>query len=727
MSKSDTPLSGINTSKARSTINGKTPWLGEKQVHAFDTETRDGDVFMLSAAPAGSGGYVVTADNYPDTIPTDRLLRELTRDRYRSGINVWYNIGFDVSVIFSGLPESVLQKLRHTGRTEYEPDDGPRYEITYIPGKALTIRKHNNKWEHFDVGQILSGGLEKAAEEWLGAEKLTETVDVERFSDPEYLIDHEAEITTYARRDAELTRDVWLAFAEVAESGGIEIPCGRPYSTGYLAASYLQEHLSQKPGWGITPMQSMAWDAFHGGRFEVAKRGAVGEVAVPDINSAYPHVMSELPDPATLQWDVADAASLDVERLNEADYGFVEITVSTSHEKPLQPFAVKVDGAVRYPILTNERITVLIDEFLFALDHGYLTDYTLHSATLGTEIGVTRRPFDFLPSLYRQRKTWEDPDVGTHRPRAADALKIVINSMYGKTAQTQMVSRAVTEEISAEEIGDLPEWETFEVHDQGAFAVITAQESGPWFNPFLAAYTTGMTRLELLRRIEQYDLLDATVMLATDSLMIEREPFERSTFADDLVKPGLGNWDYDAQGDAFVVGSGVYEVRDPETGETLKTGSRGFDEADLDGGLWSAAEGADGDRLPIVNWRPITLTEALHSPSLSLSDVGRFRKTERGLRAGFDDGRVWRIDSPSFDRLLSTVETSEPIDLAQMRRDETDAEWHKAKAREERRYFSESLDSHVTDAHEIDSRLGADEMKKEIRRSRMSKMREQFR
>lgn len=660
MSKSDTPLSEIDTDRSRKRL--KDPdYQADQPIHGFDTETTDGDVFMLSVAPADADAYTVTecgpdpqtgAGEDLETLNTDRILTELTRHQFRHGVGVWYNIGFDADVIFSDLPESNLHELRYENRTEY---DG--YEISYLPGKALTIRRDKQVYEHYDVSQILPGGLDSVAADWIDKGKLPD-VDTSRFGEAEYVRDNFSTIREYAARDAAVTRDVWEAFVEVAE-GDLGVPCGKPYSTGYLAADYIRSRLNAKPGWGLNKTQSMAWESYHGGRFEVAERGDVGDVVVPDINSAYPAVMSDLPDPSTLTWEIV--AKPDIQEVRDADYGFIDVTVSTDKTRRWQPFAVKHNNAVRYPSLTDTRLTVLREVFLFAVESDLLTEYEIHEASLGHNTEITRKPFSWVSDLYETRKSWESDG----RDKPARVLKIILNSMYGKMCQTDMRTRLITDEFGDSEVEALDPSETFQVTDLGETASVTKQVGGKLFNPFIASYITGMTRLELLKQVVNYDLEDATKMMATDSLMIDREAFEQTDFAADLVESGLGNWDYDARGEAFIIGSGVYEVR--RNGDVVKTGTRGFREADLDGGIREAAETAsdtsESSRIPVENHRPITLKEALQSDSLTLSDVGKFQRVERGLEAGFDKGRRWENPNPDFADLVDRPESSTPLEI----------------------------------------------------------------
>lgn len=649
MAKSDASFEQLELSKAYSPPHN--PSFAEgKTVNGFDTETADGDIFMLSVAWDSCGAKAPHADG--KILDSRTLWKYLTHERARSSLNMWYNLDFDANVFFKHvLDKEQMARLVVSGTVETS-----EYEITYIPSKFLKIKDSNgHSHTHYDAAQFFYTSLADASEEWLGEQKLQETIDVTQFGltdgeANEYIKDNLNTIQTYARKDAKLVRDLWKEAVSVGENLGI--PMGKPFSTGYLAESYLNAKLPEKPGIGPREMASMAWEAYAGGRFEVIKRGDIGRVSGPDINSAYPHILQNLPDPKTLQW--RHKLNPSIETLREADYGFVSATVTTDKDRPIQPFAIKVDDKLNYPALVNHDITCVKDIFVNAYDYDYLEDYTIEEAWIAKDTPNTDYPFTFIDPLYNERKDFE----ANGKFKKGQWLKIVLNSMYGKTCQTTPKRRRVEgmTELSDKE-HHVPNMSLPKMIREGyENGFVEYLEAGAWFNPFIAAYITGLTRLELHKRILEYGLEYDTVMLATDSLMIEQEPFEQSGFADDLVKSGLGNWDYDYEGSAFVIGAGVYQIDFDDGSHKVKT--RGFKEADLAEGLRHAANTTEGN-IEIESMRPRKVAEVIWQNE-PVSDIGKFQSLSRDLAPDMDTKRVWE-GRTTFNTLVEGTEGSKPL------------------------------------------------------------------
>lgn len=668
-SKSDTPYNAIDTKRAGGRLRTAT-WRDGRPIVAFDFETTgSGDPFALSVAPPDSDSYCVTPKADNTTLTTEQILEELMRYKWRGKMCMWFNIGFDAEVFISGLGPNRAQELRIENETEIK--EGPYEGVTvkYIKGKLLELKdEHGNTVTHYDIGNIVRGSLDNCAKEWLGETK-DESVDVTQFDDPAYRETHMNDILKYAKIDAELTRDLADAVTEKAEN--LDIPMGRPVSTGYMASEFARDRLASKPGISQSWMQSMAWEAYAGGRFEVYERGNVNGVAGPDINSAYPAVLAELPDPGTLSWEKLPHAS--IEAIQSADYGFITVEVTTVKNRRIMPFVEKIDGKVCYPAMESHVITTLIPTFLFALENGYIESYDIHNASIGTITEETEYPFAFIASIYDERKDLE----ANGRMLAGLMLKIVLNSLYGKLAQTTLKQYILKESISIDEINK-ERGELFKSID--GMPVLQRQEAGSMFNPFLASYITGLTRLELHKTVVETGLESDTVLLATDCIMIDASAYEQSDFEKHLGDT-LGEWDFDYQGLAFVVGSGVYEVdmqtcqkkhceyyetTDCDTfGHSHKTATRGFKEAELqDGGLVGEAERAGDEPINITNTRPITLGEAMEQRSnYTVEDIGKFLakdQNERKLNANFDTKRHWPSDV-TFQDLLASSEYGTPL------------------------------------------------------------------
>ena len=698
MSKSDAKLERISLRKVFQ-HQQDAHWAKGKQINAFDTETFKGTVFMLSYAIAEDSG--VEHKGYIGQLDSATILDYLTDYRCRSAINVWYNLDFDANAILSGiLNERQLTELVTTNQTATTVD-GITYDISYVKGKFLHISdEHRNNYSHYDISQFFYTSLDNASKEWLDKQKIDE-IDTSQFDNPEYIMENYDKIVEYAEKDATLTKELAQELIYTAED--LDIPMGKPFSTGYLSAEYLRANTEDKPGFGSNSYQDLFWQSYYGGRFEVFKRGNVGDVVAPDINSAYPAIMKDLPDPSTLQWEhyqskdesgFVDTQQCDFEDICNADYGVVRVIVSTDARNPIQPFAHKIDGKVHFPVLTETEISVIKPIFEFAVKNDLVTRFRIKEAWLGYENEDAEYPFDFIGDLYGERKLFEKNNYY----RKGKLLKIVLNSLYGKTCQTTESKQLL--ELN-EEGYELDKYEKplpkqfLSINQRSQLRdneiIISRLESGRRFNPFIASYITGMTRLELHKRVVEYDLVEDTVMFATDCLMVDKEAYEKSDFDELIHTPNedlegdafmenaaetLGMWDFDYQGEAFIVGSGVYEVDmkecqkrecdnygswcDNESHRT-KTKTRGFTEKTLDITLKKSAR-KHNEGIPIETNRPLTISEVLISPERG--SVSEFIEDKKKLTAGFDDKRNWQRDRVTFRQLLHSAEESRPIDLA---------------------------------------------------------------
>lgn len=646
MAKTDIDYTKIDKTAARKQLR-KANWLEGKDIVAFDTETKGGDIFMLSIS--GPSGERLIEDN-GEILSGELVFDTLTKQRYRDNCNVFFNLKFDASAILKVLPEEKCNEIRIKGNTEYK-----QYNIKYIPGKFLMLKDSNgNKYEYFDVAQIFGDTLKGAVNDWLDAgQKNEENIDVSNFDSDSYIQENYEKIKKYAKQDAILTKRIcWKLFSEAEQNQSI--PCARPYSTGFLASQYLTSRLEHKIGRGMEAMQKMAWDSYAGGRFEVFQRGDIGEIVGPDINSAYPANLSTLPDPSSLNWVSSESSDLDIQDVKEADYGFIKAKISTNPNKTIQPFAVKINGKQTYPILESQTITVVKDLFTFALENGYIDNYEIEKLTLGYVNDQTRYPFDFMEDKYTERKQLED--IGNYN--AANTIKIILNSMYGKMLQTNWDISNYDEEINPEEISDN---KRIKVDRQSGISYTEELKAGPMFNPFIGTYTTALTRLQLHKTVEELDLVDNTILFATDCIMVDKEAYENSNFSELMADENesyaeqLGKWDFDYEGNAFVIGSGVYEV---DLGEEKKTVTRGF--GDLENMKETAAK-SNGQYITTENRRPIGFNEAVHSNKLTISDTAKFIKATKKLKADFDEGREWEREKVDYNKLIQSSEKSKPV------------------------------------------------------------------
>lgn len=733
MSKSETPLEDINLESVWKDQN-KPSFAEDCPINAFDTETSDGRVFMVSFAFEDQSG--VLGNRSVDPLSAREIFGLLTHYKARtSAINFWYNLDFDANAILGTiLTNKELTEIQIKNETVTEIGD-KYYEITYVKGKFLKIRElkktlweeegekqgeHN--YEHFDVSQFFFTSLDNAAEEWLGKNK-KEDIETEKFGvNPcelhesieqdcsdcwnkkqaiNYIQNNYTDIKQYAEKDALLTQE--LSKELVSQAEDLDIPMGKPFSTGYLSGEYLRANTDEKPRFHKFDYQNEFWKAYYGGRFEVFERGNVGEVVAPDINSAYPAIMQNLPAPESLLWSKfsnveTDNAfesldTFDFETICEHDYGVVTAQVNTDPNARIQPFAQKRNGKVEFPVLSGDEVTVIKPIFEFAVKEGIVLNYSLKEAYLANERDETTYPFEFIGDMYADRKVFENLDG---KKKKGKLFKIVLNSGYGKTCQSTIKYRIVNTEDFEGGTFDLDELDgdyklqprqylskEQRKHLDENDVILKEQTAGRRFNPFFAAYITGMTRLELHKQVVQNDLVEDTVMFATDCIMVKEDAYGQSDF-DGLInvpdtdmpreqyrkkaKESLGYWDFDYAGEAFVVGSGVYEVELEDGGTYTKT--RGFTEKDLPKSLKEMARD-NPNGIPIESYRPLTIGEVLISPEDG--NISQFVKSGKELLPDFDTKRNWKRDNPTFADLLESPETSTPKDPL-----ETQERMHKA-------------------------------------------------
>lgn len=650
--KSDVPVEDLDVSQAWQDLR-KPKWHGDTPICAMDTETADELVWCITASDERHGDWEVTK---PGGIDVADAKGALYGAQQRGKTCVWYNLSFDFEALAKYvLPDAKLHKLARLCEVEHNG-----FSWFYIRGKFAKISDGSGHTvTHYDASQFFYGGLDKACQEWLGEGK-QEGVDTKKFGSSDgrvnqYIADRYAEIMKYARKDATLTRRLFRKFVDVGESIGI--PMGKPISTGQLSQQWLQSELQAKPGLPPKRVSAYAWDSYAGGRFEVFKRGDVGAVVGPDINSAYPGVMADLPDPSALVWRKVENPSTD--ELRACEMGFVRAQWWTDPDAKIQPFRRKRDdGGVFWPVYNGGTQTVIAPIVAFARDNGLIERSEEQTAWLGYSEGSVSRPWDNLPELYRQRKAWE----GNGKDKRAKLLKIVMNSLYGKTCQ---VTERTNEYDSMEPIDTTETFATntsiwpSEVGKHFTEHLTSTFHAGPLWNPAVASYITGLTRLELHKRVVEYGLEDRLVMMATDCLMLEAGGFEDTSFEADLCNDKLGGWDMDYEGSAWVVGCGMYEI-DLGDGKT-KVKSRGINPDAWEGKSLKATVNEEAESVTYKDSQPLTLGQATwHNDNLQT--IAAFQKVERTLSPNMDTKREWEsVDN--FGPLLTGLQTSQPIPL----------------------------------------------------------------
>lgn len=450
-------------------------------VEGWDTETENGYATLM----ANSGAWWPVRGLH-DALP------HLCGRSARGAMNVWWNMDYDVRCLLKWDPE-LLEAVYTKGKGEV-----PGYRVRYLKGKLLVVRGGSGQvGYHYDAYSFYSTGLEKAVEKYLGRKAhalKAERADLSRFT--------LAQRGEYCQQDATDTRDLARLFLGKLH----ELGCypRRLISPGNVAATWARQR-GDIPTWlDFPPMVNRAaWWSFRGGWVDLWQRGAL-TVWKYDLNSAYPWVLRQLPDPLNGTW-VREVA-------REAVLGFVRVVVRDAREAP--PFLAAWGGSsLLYPHVNGPvRAWVTLPEFR-VLER--LAQVEVESAWTFSPGRENVPPYQWVVDRLLRHKAASKGDSAAYH-----VAKVMVNSLYGKTAQR--------------------------TPDEDAWLV------GKTFCAPYAAMCTGWTRALAAEAVATRPR--AVVSLATDSVAATR-PLRLKVGED------LGQWKVEAEGKPGVfVMPGVYEV-----------------------------------------------------------------------------------------------------------------------------------------------------------------------
>ena len=241
------------------------------------------------------------------------------------------------------MPQRVLDKYKKTRNLEFDFDC---YKIDYLPSKRLAIRKGHHSSVFFDIAQYYHESLANAYQNNIGElpkEYLEMKMKRNVFSD--YYFNHfPKQIREYCIQDCKYTKELAEHWIKLFHSAFSFYP-SRWISSGYLAEKVLINQNIHIPRFLEIPyeIQEFAYNSYFGGRFEILKRGLVGQAYIYDINSAYPFALTKIPDITNGTW--VKRKSIEPKAL----LGFFKIEADIPYVKHVPPFAFRKESMVFFP------------------------------------------------------------------------------------------------------------------------------------------------------------------------------------------------------------------------------------------------------------------------------------------------------------------------------------------------------------------------------------------
>lgn len=543
-----------------------------RDIYAFDTETLNGYVKVLACS-----------DNaYVEPYSVENLLSFLTRKNYRDSINFFYNISYDFDSIVKSFDKESLKTLVETGKLTYGA-----YDISYIPKKVFTIKVKKNTFNYYDLFQFYEMSLEKASKLYVQGVKNEDNLDRALIGSSEaYWREYHDLIVKYCLKDCELTEALGrLLQEEIWNSCGF-YPKAYVSKAG-LSKRYFREYCSM-PFIRDTPNYAnyYAFEAYHGGRFEVTERGKVGYCSNLDICSAYPYQIKKLIDLRKGVWKRTNYLNED------AYYGFYLARVDIPYQY-MPPLAYNWGETVIYPC--GSWTAYFTKEELEALEG--IGKYEVIS---GAEFWPWEIVYPFAEAidlLYKRKSETPKTDF------KYALYKKIMNSFYGSM------------------------YEKIKMLD-GKY------QTGICFNPVYATIITANTRLQLWYKAREYG--KKCISLATDGLLIKGDLDNENT-------KELGTWELDKAGEATILRSGIYSVGD-EIKQRGVINEKFFRTpyGNYENLFDFIREKPELKSYPILNVRPVHLAEAIkHDKKYTKEDINVFKESEVAFDLNTELKRVY--------------------------------------------------------------------------------------
>jgi hypothetical protein len=558
--------------------------------HGLDTETVNGAAMIIATEKDWT-----TVGCFQD------VARFLFNKKNRGHAFFTWNLGYDARAIIKWLPFVLWDDLYHSIRTEY---NGIR--IYYIQDKLFSIGKGKNTSTLYDIAQFYNRkSLDSQADFYFGEHKQDKahwTEYVNEHPDLEeqvrYLNEHQAEIGEYCRLDAELTYKLGNLMKDSFE--GLGVSFNKPISGGSLAKRYLMKNTEYPVTWKSNALNLFARSAYHGGIFSTHKLGIYHDVWDYDINSAYPYEMLNLPN-----WDNGEYR-LNIEKPSDTPYGWYEC------EFDCEWIPYETDYKIFYPIGKRKQ-WITRKEYDWMKEHGYECEFIQGHEWIQTKEEF-ESPFSWIDKMYKERQR-----IKTEHPEdiREKAIKLLINSTYGKTAQHKPSETEVT-------------------------------------NYMYASYITAGTRLQIADIANEY--YDSVIQIATDGIMLEEEiglPISRK----------IGDWEVNRYDKVLVLGSGRYQAFNGEEYFTKLRGITGRRDYDL---LRKCEENKDKDVITYSRETPLPLFMVLAEAMFKPTQMNVFMSRNREIKLNSDDKRRWTRRYRNFGDLLKHPCDSKPYKVRQL-------------------------------------------------------------
>lgn len=421
-------------------------------------------------------------------------------------IYVWFAFDYDVNMMLKDVPlkgENSIEELKQTNTIYWRG-----YRITYIRRKIFRIARGNRRHTSYDIWGFFQGSFEKALGDWgLQPGSIITEGKSSRASFNRWAMHR---IREYNEEELRLLSILAEKLRDAVRP--LELPIQSWHGPAALAGAWLQKN--HVKGWLNETPQSLsdaASRAYFGGRIDVRGYGIVDPVYHYDIVSAYPSAIRNLPNLKKINW----IAARELPPRGKIFVARIKWNIPTTNWGVF-PWRSK-HGSIFWPLegegwYWNSEVYSALDKF--GKEHFEIQEVWLAE-------GKYEFPFrGLIEEAFQYRAELKAQNHPSHV-----AVKLVLNSLYGKFAQTVGSAR---------------------------------YHSSIW-----AGMITAEARAQLATAIT-----DDVVCVMTDSIW-STKPLNLT------LGEGLGEWESQDESVLYLAEAGLYEAEKPDG--TTHVWQRGFD------------------------------------------------------------------------------------------------------------------------------------------------------
>lgn len=516
--------------------SGRSRW-DKKHVVGWDGEGAEVDGVHVYNLMANSEGRYIHNDA---GLSTQACLEFMLANNNASAINVIFSGGYDVNMILRDVPRERVEDLWRDGRCHWQG-----YRITYKPRKVFSVARvdptkksgYDRSFVLWDVFGFYQTSFVKACKKWLVDVDIIDQIDAMKQKRADFTTDDFAQILTYCLQECGLLVLLVQELLKALDKAGIRLT--RFDGAGAIAGAMLrQQNVKPHIPRPEDDIYRAIQHSYAGGRIEAVRVGNYeGSVWKYDINSAYPSAALDMPSWEGATWQREQYPSKD----EHCIASLVAVQYAYRTEQPFYPLFFRAhDGTILFPrigagLYWLSEYQNLADFFTEGED--YQVMYTLNCYSPSPK----ERPLAWIRDAYEIRRQFKrEGDM------AQEAIKLGINSVYGKFAQQE----GYVSEIPGVRLERFPTYHCL-----------------AW-----ASLITARTRSLMYRTAIQAP--EQAIAFATDAVI--------GTCALDGVPVGddLGEWSLETYSGCTLVQAGVYWLKDDETGEWYSK-YRGFDAGSL--------------------------------------------------------------------------------------------------------------------------------------------------